>query len=399
MFDTSLSFRQAPRPQGRPRVAVAASEVKDMYDLGFTIAQMGTRLNISRPTIYKLLADANIDHSSRFVDVTDSQLDGIITDIKATHPNAGEINVMGHLRARNVKAQRKRVRESIHRVDPQGPSMRSSRSFRHRVYSTPCPNYVWHIDGNHKLVKWGFVTHLSIDGFTRLITYGETSDNNTAIAVLQKFLHAVDQYGRPLRVRTDHGGENVRIWQNIVDHYGYDSVIAGTSVLNQRVERLNGDVNIQVNRFYAEIFRELEFEQKLDIINPTDKFCLHYVFLPRINKTLSDFVNAHNCHGISTEGGATPRQLMFAYRHLTELQHLTNHSTPYPSVSVQQLLNNQTGLPFVQVSPPVTMLPDDKFAELRELVDPLAVSTEKGKDLYQRTVQFVGDYLVSQQNV
>lgn len=121
--------------------------------------------------------------------------------------------------------------------------------------------------------------------------------------------------------------------------------------------------------------------------------------MPRINKTLSDFVNAHNCHGISTEGGATPRQLMFAYRHLTELQHLTNHSTPYPSVSVQQLLNNQTGLPFVQVSPPVTMLPDDKFAELRELVDPLAVSTEKGKDLYQRTVQFVGDYLVSQQNV
>jgi hypothetical protein len=161
---------------------------------------------------------------------------------------------------------------------------------------------VWHLDGNHKLVKWGFVTHLAIDGFTRLITFGETSDNNRAETVMEKFTRAVEKYGRPLRVRTDHGGENVRVWQDMIHHRGPNSVIAGSSVRNQRIERLNGDVNVQVNRYYAEIFRELEFEEKLNIANSTDKFCLHYVYLPRINKTLADFVNAHNCHNISTEG-------------------------------------------------------------------------------------------------
>lgn len=189
---------------------------------------------------------------------------------------------------------------------------------------------------------------------------------------------------------------HVQVWQNMVEHRGPTAVIAGSSVRNQRVERLNGDVNIQVNRFFAEVFRELEFENKLDITNPADKFCLHYIYLPRINKTLTEFINAHNAHSISTEGSATPNQLMFAYRHLTELHHSITHSTPYPMVSVQQLLSNQNTLPFVTVSSPVSPLPDEKMSELREHVNPLAESSEKGKDLYSRTVKFLGDYLVSQ---
>ena len=258
-------------------------QIMEMFDMGFTVTQMATRFNLSRPTVYKLLSEAGIDHSARFTIIDDSQLDRIIAEIKEAYPNEGEVNVIGHLRTRGIRVQRNRVRAPIHRVDPQEPAERSSRNFHPRVYETPCPNFVWHLDGNHKLVKWGFVTHLAIDGFTRLITFGETSDNNKADTVIRKFLGAITKYGRPLRVRTDHGGENVEVWQHMINHEGPRSVIAGTSVRNQRVERLNGDVNVQVNRYFAETFRELEFEEKLDITNSTDKFCLHYVYLPRIN--------------------------------------------------------------------------------------------------------------------
>lgn len=389
-MDEEIETRRRP---GRPGVTVSSADIKNMFELGFTVAQMAKRHNISRPTVYKLLEDADIDHPARFTNIDDNQLDAIIAQIKITHPNAGETNVMGHLRARKIKVQRKRVRQSIHRVDPEGPSERSSRNFRHRVYESPCPNYVWHLDGNHKLVKWGFVTHLAIDGYTRLITFGATSDNNRAETVLQKFTRAVSLYGRPLRVRTDHGGENTQVWRYMVEHRGISSVIVGSSVRNQRVERLNGDVNVQVNVFYAAVFRELEFDNKLDIANPTDKFCLHYVYLPRINQTLSEFVAAHNSHSISTEGNATPLQLLHRYQHLTELHHSITHSTPYPTVAVQDLLRREDTLPFVNVEPPISPLPDEKLAELRTSVDPLAPSHQKGKDIYDRTVQFVGQYL------
>ena len=381
--------------KGRPKVYVTSAQVKEMFDLGFSVSQLAVRFSVSSVTVYKLLNNAGIEHSERFSSIDDSELDRIISDIKVTHPNAGEVNIVGHLRARKIQVQRNRVRASIHRIDPQGPSERSSTNFHLRVYETPCPNYVWHIDGNHKLVKWGFVTHRAIDGFTRLITYGETSDNNKAETVLQKFTSAVEKYGRRLHVRSDHGGENVKVWRHMVHQQGPRSVIAGPSVRNQRVERLNGDVNVQVNQYYAGIFRELEFEEKLNVTNPTDKFCLHYVYLPRINKTLADFVNAHNCHSISTEGSATPQQLMFAYGHLTELHHSILHSTPYPMVSVQELLRNPNALPFVEVSPNVCPLPDEVMDGLREAVNPLAESTDKGKDLYMETVKFVGDYLTN----
>ena len=109
--------------------------------------------------------------------------------------------------------------------------------------------------------------------------------------------------------------------------------------------------------------------------------------------TLTDFVNAHNHHNISTEGSATPQQLMFAYRHLTQLHHSAMHSTPYPSISAQELLRNPTVLPYVEVLPSVCPLPDVVMSQLRGAINPLAVSDDKGKDIYMHTFRFVGDYL------
>ena len=67
--------------------------------------------------------------------------------------------------------------------------------------------------GNHKLIRWRFVIHAAIDGYSRLVTYIQCSDNNRADTVIQYFLRATREYGIPSRVRTDLGGENARIWE------------------------------------------------------------------------------------------------------------------------------------------------------------------------------------------
>ena len=82
---------------------------------------------------------------------------------------------------------------------------------------------------------------------------------------------------------------------------GPDSVIVGSSVRNQRVERFNLDINTNVTRQCSALFRVLEFEGHLNASNETDLFCLQYVYLPRmINRVLHQFIAAHNHHAIST---------------------------------------------------------------------------------------------------
>ena len=95
---------------------------------------------------------------------------------------------------------------------------------------------------------------------------------------------------------------------------------------------------------------------------------------------------------------------MFAYRHLTQLRHLTLHFTPYftpyftPSVSAQELLRNPAILPYVEVLPSVSPLPDVVLTQLRETINTLAVSNDKGKNIYMETVRFAENYLTNSTN-
>jgi len=49
-----------------------------------------------------------------------------------------------------------RVQESMRRVDPGGILVRTLQlnPRRRRRYSVPAPNSLWHIDGNHKLIRY-----------------------------------------------------------------------------------------------------------------------------------------------------------------------------------------------------------------------------------------------------
>ena len=54
---------------------------------------------------------------------------------------------------------------------------------------------------------------------------------------------------------------------------------------------------------------EMEDSNLLSVDNDIDLFCLHFVFLPRINAQLDQFASAWNNHPIRTENGLSPLQL------------------------------------------------------------------------------------------
>ena len=130
---------------------------------------------------YGILYDDHYSH------ISDERLREVIEDVQRVHHDMGEVMIMGHLRSRHINVQRHRVRLVLEQIDPEGIWKRRSRPIQHRTYELPCPNYMWHIDGNHKLIRYRMVIHCGIDGFSRLKAFLRRSDNNRADVVLELF--------------------------------------------------------------------------------------------------------------------------------------------------------------------------------------------------------------------
>lgn len=166
-------------------------------------------------------------------------------------------------------------------------------------------------DGHHKLIRWRFVTHGAIDGYSRLIVYLHCSVNNKAETVLCLFQEAVEAYGLPSRVRSDQGRENTSVALYMLRNRGIDrcSMITGSSIHNQRIERLWCDMHRCITILYYRLFYFMEQQGMLNPLDEFHLFSLHYVYLPRINRSLEIFRGGWNHHRIRTANHYSPHQL------------------------------------------------------------------------------------------
>lgn len=155
------------------------------------------------------------------------------------------------------------------------------------------------------------VIHGGIDGYSRMVVYLHCSTNNLSQTVGGLFTQATREFCWPSRVRSDKGTENVLVARMMIDKHGEGrgSIIQGSSVHNQRIERLWKDVRRTVVEFFRRLFYFMEANGLLNPSDECDLFCLHYVFLPRINSNLDRFKLAWNNHKLSSMKCKTPNQL------------------------------------------------------------------------------------------
>ena len=138
---------------GRPRYDVPVSTLESLVYSGFTGPQIAEILCLSVRTVRRRMAEYGISIRATYTTLSDEELDSIVGRIQREFGLCGNWQMQGHLRAQGLRVQQSRVRESQRRVDPGGSIMRRLSSIHRRVYRVNGPLALWHMDGNHKLIR------------------------------------------------------------------------------------------------------------------------------------------------------------------------------------------------------------------------------------------------------
>jgi hypothetical protein len=188
--------------RGRPSLCIPNEILEELRNSSYSWTEISKILQVSSWTVHRRVREYNLQHLDRFSDISDDELDQLILGYISRHGNTtGESYLIGFIRSQGIHVQRDRVRSSLTHVDPENTALRWACVITRRVYSVPGPNALWHVDGNHALIRWKFVVHGCIDGFSRRIIYLLCADNNRSDTVVNVFAAATEQFGYTFRVR------------------------------------------------------------------------------------------------------------------------------------------------------------------------------------------------------
>lgn len=224
--------------------------------------------------------------------------------------------------------------------------------------------------------------------------YLKCSDNNRASTVANLFVAATGEFCWPSRVRTDKGVENAEVKRLVLLRRGEGrgSMLQGSSVHNQRIERLWRDMRKMVTEYFRRLFYFLENNALLDATSEIDLAALHFVFIPRINNSLEKFKASWNNHKLSTENQKTPNQLyilgmlrLFGSNYTAVRDFFEENTVPYDyGVSEPEMADPEGEGNVVVVPANAVTLSGECLVDLQTSVEPLSQDGNHGISLYLR---------------
>ena len=141
------------RSRGRPRILISQEQLEYLLTIGFSCPKIAVVLGVSLSTIRRRMAECGLSVASLYSCITDNELDLVVSQIQAEFPNCGYRLMYGQLLCRGHRVVQARIRESLRRVDPEGVIIRWNYTAQRRKYNVLSPLSLWHLDGNHKLIR------------------------------------------------------------------------------------------------------------------------------------------------------------------------------------------------------------------------------------------------------
>ena len=146
--------------RGRPKYVVAQEQLEFLIEGHFSVPEISKLLGVSTRTVERRMSEYGLNIRQSYSQINDSDLDGVLNGILKDVPNSGYKRKTGLSLARGIRLQQSRIRSAMQRVNPEGCLLRSLELnvLHRRRYQVYGPLVLWHIDGNHKLIRYAGLT-------------------------------------------------------------------------------------------------------------------------------------------------------------------------------------------------------------------------------------------------
>ena len=141
--------------RGRPTYIIQKEQLVFLRELRFAWTMIASMYGVCRRTIYNIRSRHGLLSCQfpEFTCITDDDLKCVMSDIKREMPELGQSMIRGVLESRGIHVSTTRIRECLFQIDSINNTLCWSSPISKQVYSVPRLNSLWHIDGNHKLIR------------------------------------------------------------------------------------------------------------------------------------------------------------------------------------------------------------------------------------------------------
>ena len=147
---TSSTIPQCSR--GRPKFRIEPDQLEYLLGIGLPCPTIAKISGVSLST-RRRMSEYGFSITALYSNITDHELDTVVAQIKRDFPNCGYRLMHGHLLSRGLRVYQSRVRDALHQVDPDGVAIRWASTIVRCKYEVFSPLSLWHLDGNHKLIR------------------------------------------------------------------------------------------------------------------------------------------------------------------------------------------------------------------------------------------------------
>ena len=138
--------------RGSPKLEIT-QQLEYLLNLGFSCPTLSNILGVGLNTVLRRMNEYGLSIPALYSNISDDDLDALTSQIHQEYPNCGYHLMHGHLLNCGHRITQACIRDSLQRVYPEGIVIRWDYAVQRRKYTVFAPLSLWHIDGNHKLIR------------------------------------------------------------------------------------------------------------------------------------------------------------------------------------------------------------------------------------------------------